>query len=115
MDDKDPEKKKGLAASVSSLAQAFFIFFIAFVAMLSHSEHGRPELLLFAFALIFTWLGFPRILDFIRDRQSSKRRETPEEVKALRERLENLESLICRLDAEMNTKLEQSLTSGRLM
>ena len=38
----------------------------------------------------------------------------PDKVKRLQERLENLETLLCRLDAEMNEQLEKSLGSGRL-
>lgn len=38
----------------------------------------------------------------------------PGNVKRLQERLENLENLLCRLDAEMNQQLEKSLGSGRL-
>ncbi len=37
----------------------------------------------------------------------------PDKVKRLQERLENLENLLCRLDAEMNQQLEKSLGSGR--
>ncbi len=38
----------------------------------------------------------------------------PANVRRLQERLENLENLLCRLDAEMNQQLEKSLGSGRL-
>lgn len=40
--------------------------------------------------------------------------EAPVQVKRLQDRLENLEMLLCRLDAEMNQQLERSLSGGRL-
>jgi serine/threonine-protein kinase len=37
------------------------------------------------------------------------------EVKKLRERVENLENLVCRLDSELNVQIEKSLSSGRII
>lgn len=107
--------RERIASRASSTLQGFALFFIAFIAMLSYSEgHGGPITLLFAFSIIVVWLGLPRILDYLKERPV-KEKESPGEVKALKERLENLEALMCRLDAEINTQLEQSLSNGRVL
>lgn len=106
--------RERIAGRAASTLQGFALFFIAFVAMLSYSEHGGPITLLFAFSIIVVWLGLPRILDYLKERPV-KEKESPGEVKALKERLENLEALMCRLDAEINTQLEQSLSNGRIL
>src|SRR6186997_3201231 len=108
--------KKSFVSTAGSAAQGFFLMFIAFVAMISFSNTGKEEVLIFALSLIALWIGLPRLLDFLKDRGEQKKTTTaPAEVTMLRERLENLETLMCRLDAEINTQIEQSLSGGRLM
>jgi serine/threonine protein kinase len=63
-----------------------------------------------------TWLGV-KIINAIASRG---KKENPQEVKelkqenaALKDRIENLETLVCRLDQEINTQLEKSLWLSR--
>lgn len=104
-----------IATGARSTLQGIGVFIIAFVAMLSYSERNQVGVLIFAFALIFLWLGLPRLLDYLQDRPGKQKVEPQEDVKALKERLENLEALMCRLDAEINDQIEHSLSGGRIL
>lgn len=76
---------------------------------------------LIIFGAITLWIILPKYFRYRQEllREQSKNPATnPEqqmEVKKLRERVENLESLICRLDSEINVQLEKSLSAGKLI
>lgn len=72
--------------------------------------------MIFVTTLVLGWIVLPRILDLFKDKMN---RDVPKmteqkDYQTLKERLENLEGLICRLDSEINYQLEQSLSSGKL-
>jgi serine/threonine-protein kinase len=75
---------------------------------------------LIVFLSITAWVIIPK---YFRYRQELAREATKNpvqdplqatEVKKLRERVENLEALICRLDTEINYQLEKSIGSGQI-
>src|SRR5262245_36440803 len=73
------------------------------------------------FAAITAWVLGPKWLrmrhEIAKEKINKLASGTPEkeaEVKRLQERVENLETLICRLDSEINVQLEKSLGVGRV-
>lgn len=73
---------------------------------------------LIIFSAITIWVILPK---WFRYRQEMAKQEGPaknpepdNEVLRLRERVENLENLICRLDSEINYQLESSIGSGKI-
>jgi serine/threonine-protein kinase len=70
---------------------------------------------------VTAWITIP--LYYYHKRQQAKEAakkktqdpESMEFAKKLQERLENLETLICRLDSEMNYRLERSLSAGNIV
>ena len=73
---------------------------------------------LFFFAALTAWIVLPKYFRYRQElaREASKNPATDPlqaaEVKKLRERVENLETLICRLDTEINYQLEKSMGAG---
>lgn len=64
---------------------------------------------------IVMWLRYRHQLSIERLKQSAANPPEQGKVKRLEERLENLETLIVRLDTEINSQLERSLTLGRVV
>ncbi len=74
------------------------------------------------FAAITAWVLGPKWLrmrhEIAKEKINKLTEVTPEkqaEVKRLQERVENLETLICRLDSEINVQLEKSMSAARMM
>jgi len=76
--------------------------------------------LLIIFSAITTWVVLPKYFRYRQDlaretvKNPAKDPEQVAEVKRLKDRVENLESLICRLDTEINYQLERSVGSGKI-
>lgn len=76
---------------------------------------------LIVFLAITAWILFPKWFRYKQEvaREALKNRpkdaEQQAEVLKLRQRVENLENLICRLDSEINAQLEQSLSMGKIL
>jgi serine/threonine protein kinase len=72
---------------------------------------------LIVFAAITMWKYFGYKEKLAKEGASRPPAKDPEgelEIKKLRDRVENLESLICRLDGEINYQLERSLGAGKI-
>jgi serine/threonine protein kinase len=75
---------------------------------------------LIVFLSITAWVIFPKYFRYRQElaREALKNPATDPaqtaEVKKLRDRVENLEALICRLDTEINYQLEKSASSGKI-
>ena len=97
----------------------FFWFFAAVLIMVLISSNQEVFKIAIIFGSISAWIFFPMWLRHKKQiAQSAEKAKTPEEqarVKKLEERLQNLETLICRLDSEMNYQLERSLSLGRIV
>jgi serine/threonine-protein kinase len=76
---------------------------------------------LIVFLSITAWVIIPKYFRYRQElaREAAKNPprdpEQTTEVKRLRERVENLEALICRLDTEINYQLEKSVGSGKVI
>lgn len=93
-----------------------FVFLMFLIALITYSNQPqRPEVLVFAFTMVLILIGFPKLFEYLKERQKDKKQIVPEKPEwiGLKDRLENLEGIMCRLDAEINSQLEQSLTSGK--
>ena len=86
--------------------------FIAFMGAIMYGKHGESSILFYTFFMALIVLLIPRITELFR---SQPKTQDSQELKAMTERLENLESLVCRLDTEINVQLEKSLSSGKLV
>ncbi len=79
---------------------------------------GDAVTALIIFGAITTWIIIPKWLrhkaELAREALKNKQADSGD-VKKLRERVENLENLVCRLDSELNIQLEKSLSSGRII
>lgn len=95
---------------------AIVIAIIGFVCIVAYSNHTDESVLFFGFFLALAFLVLPKLLDLLRDwvqhRPAAVQKESDPQ---LRERLEHLEALMCRLDAEINTQMERSLSSGKII
>jgi eukaryotic-like serine/threonine-protein kinase len=75
---------------------------------------------LIVFLSITAWVIIPKYFRYRQElareaaKNPSKDPEQQAEVKKLRDRVENLEALICRLDTEINYQLEKSLGAGKI-
>jgi eukaryotic-like serine/threonine-protein kinase len=73
------------------------------------------------FIAITIWIIAPKYFRFKQEmvkgqaNTPSKNADQEAEVKKLRERVENLESLLCRLDSEINVQLEKMLSEGKII
>ncbi len=70
------------------------------------------------FAAVTAWILVPKWLrhkaELAKEALKITKTDTGEVTK-LRERVENLENLVCRLDSELNVQIEKSLSSGRII
>ncbi|HET6266768.1 MAG TPA: serine/threonine-protein kinase [Acidobacteriota bacterium] len=72
--------------------------------------------IIFGSISFWRWLGYHRDITKTKIQVEAKNpapQQNNEEVKHLRERLENLEALMCRMDTEMNSQLERSFSMLR--
>ena len=60
------------------------------------------------------WFRYQREVRLENLKNPQKNPEQEAQVRKLRDRVENLENLICRLDSEINEQLERSLSSGKI-
>lgn len=98
---------------------SFVPIFIAFLVFAGNN----PEIVvpIAGMLAVTAWIAIP--FWYVHKRKTAKealavQSKNPEqegEVKKMRERLENLEALMCNLDREINFQLEKSLSSGRLV
>jgi serine/threonine-protein kinase len=97
----------------------FFWFLVALFGMAFLSSNEEVLIVAIVFGAISSWIFIPMWLRHKRQLATvEKTTKSPEEearVKKLEERLQNLETLICRLDSEMNYQLERSLSAGKLV
>lgn len=85
------------------------------------NPHVEVIVPLFGMAAVTSWIFIPFWLSHKRKlakdalEAQKKNPEQDAEIKRMRERLENLESMLCNLDREINLQLEKSFSSGRLV
>lgn len=93
------------------------------IVVLAFLGNSGPEVVVPVTGLvaITSWIFIPLWLRHKRNlakdalEVQKKNPEQDAEMKRMRERLENLEAMLCNLDREINLQLEKSLSSGRLV
>jgi Protein kinase domain len=96
---------------------SFFAAMLAVFSLISYSKSKDPAVLVFSFLIILLSLGLPLLMDFLKSaavKGIEKESEIPKKDDKVMERIENLEALMCRLDAEINSQLEQTLSAGKV-
>jgi serine/threonine protein kinase len=112
---KDSREKSG--TGWSSAWVAFPAIFVSIFALMSYSKNQNEAVLFFAFFIILICIGLPPLFDFLKSAAlKGMDKEALESInyKKSMERIENLEALMCRLDAEINSQLEQTLSAGKI-
>ncbi|MCI0413285.1 serine/threonine protein kinase [bacterium] len=100
---------------------SLLVFTVVMLAsMVAYSATNEGVIFPFIFFTMVAVFSLPKILDLIREKYNppspkQEKSEKPEDWQNLRERLENLETLMCRLDSEINFQLERSLSGGRVV
>lgn len=89
--------------------------FLTVIGVLAYSEKNDPAVLIFIFVAMLSLLTLPRILDLFKEWRVDKKDEKhkPKDFELLTQRMENLETLICRMDSEINQQLEKTLSAGK--
>ncbi len=100
----------------------WFWLMAAILGMAFFSSNREVLIVAIVFGSISSWIFLPmwmrhkrQIAQAAADKPPVKSAEDEGRVKKLEERLQNLETLICRLDSEMNYQLERSLSLGRIV
>jgi serine/threonine protein kinase len=82
-----------------------------------YSKSQNLLILLFGFLITVLCLGLPQLIDFLKAAalkgMDQEKIESANWKKSM-DRIENLEALMCRLDAELNSQMEQALSSGKI-
>ncbi|HEY4491092.1 MAG TPA: hypothetical protein VI958_03785, partial [Acidobacteriota bacterium] len=98
-------------------ATLIIVAVLTFIGVVSYNtdDSHNEALLFYTFFMSLLLIFAPKLLDLLKEsiHNRGKKAETSE-WKTMKERLENLEGLMCRLDTEINYQLEQSLSAGKL-
>lgn len=90
---------------------------ISMFALMLYAKYQNLTILIFALVVILLSLGLPPLFDFLKAAAvKGIEKDTLESAnwnKSM-DRIENLEALMCRLDAEINSQLEQTLSGGKI-
>src|SRR5262245_43907704 len=96
---------------------SYMTLFTAFIAVFSlflYAKQKDPAFLVYSFIVILVCLGLPLLMDFLKsaavkgiESEASKNKKDDKVM----DRIENLEALMCRLDTEINSQLEQTLSA----
>lgn len=96
---------------------AWAVLPIAIVSLVLYSKSQNLLILLFGLVIVLLCLGLPQLIDFMKAAalkgMDQEKLESAQWKKSI-DRIENLEALICRLDAELNSQMERALSSGKL-
>jgi hypothetical protein len=113
---KETESGGGMKMAAATFMSMAAVFMGAF-ALMAYSKNHDPAVLVYSFLIIVVALGVPLTLDFLKSaamKGIEKDSEKHKKDDKVMERIENLEALMCRLDAEINSQLEQTLSAGKV-
>jgi serine/threonine-protein kinase len=116
------ERKKRYSSnqSRSGVATALIGFtsiFMSIFAMFAYAKTDNEAILFFAAFVLFVAFAVPPLIDFLKSaalKGINKEQTKSEDWKKSMDRIENLEALMCRLDAEINSQLEQAVSFGKI-
>ncbi len=117
--DRDRQTGKGKASQgqIGSGWIGFTAVFMSIFALVLYSKNQNEAILFFAFFVILISIGLPPLIDFLKSaavKGIDEQKLEPANWKKSMERIENLEALMCRLDAELNSQMEQALSAGKI-
>jgi Protein kinase domain len=95
----------------------FPLAFLSMFAMFLYTKTQSSVPLYFTLLVIFIALAFPPLMDFLKSaalKGMENEKEKADTSNKVMDRIENLEAVMCRLDAEINSQLEHTLSAGRL-
>jgi len=111
------ERESGTGTKIVGATSVIAAVFLGAFSMMAYSKSKDPAVLVYSFLILVVALGLPLIIDFLKaaavksiDKESVKHKKDDKVM----ERIENLEALMCRLDAEINSQLEQTLSAGKV-
>ncbi len=111
--DKEPGSEKIASVTYMSMWAAI----VGMVSLYLYTKQQDPSILVFGFLIILLSFGLPLLMDFLKSAAvKGIEKEVSENKKddKVMQRIENLEALMCRLDAEINSQLEQTLSAGKV-
>lgn len=112
MSDKKKEEKSEIPRWMFT---AFLLLMIPLLIFMFKYPSVSPAVFISLWVLIPVWLHHKRTLAKQElQLQSPQNKEVQAEVSQMKERLENIEMLICNLDREINLQFERTLSSGRI-
>jgi serine/threonine protein kinase len=85
--------------------------------MFLYAKTDNEAILFFAAFVLLIAFGVPPLIDFLKSaalKGIGKEEAKSSDWKKSMDRIENLEALMCRLDAEINSQLEQAVSAGRI-
>lgn len=112
--------KKEKESETKYQSYSYMTMFTAILAVFSlvfYTKQKDPAILVYSFVIILLSLGLPLIIDFLKSaavKGIEKEIVTDKRDNKVMDRIENLEALMCRLDAEINSQLEQTLSAGKV-
>jgi serine/threonine protein kinase len=112
---KDNEYRETKYQSYSYMTM--FTAFVAVFSMFLYAKQKDPAFLVYSFIVIVVLLGLPLVVDFLKSaavKGIEKEIDKDKKDDKVMDRIENLEALMCRLDAEINSQLEQTLSAGKV-
>jgi hypothetical protein len=95
----------------------FISIFMSIFAMFLYAKTDNEAILFFAAFVLLIAFGVPPLIDFLKSaalKGIGKEEAKSSDWKKSMDRIENLEALMCRLDAEINSQLEQAVSAGRI-
>jgi eukaryotic-like serine/threonine-protein kinase len=115
MEKKDSDRSSFTKAA-STVFMSLFASFMGIFTLFLYVNNKDVSILVYGFIVILVSLGLPLVLDFLKAAATKGIEKDSKDKKddKVMERIENLEALMCRLDAEINTQLEQTLSGGKV-
>src|SRR5262245_13324000 len=111
---KEKESEDVVPKYTSVTLMSLFAAFMGLITLFLYVNHKDPSILVFGFIIIVLSLGLHLFIDFLKsaaikgmDHDVALNKKDDKVM----ERIENLEALMCRLDAEINSQLEQTLSA----
>lgn len=113
---KEKDQESAGAKYTGLTLMSAFAAFMGLFTLFLYVNHRDPSILVFGFLIIVLALGLPLTLDFLKSAAVKGIEKDSKDKKddKVMQRIENLEALMCRLDAEINSQLEQTLSAGKV-
>jgi Protein kinase domain len=115
-DRKKRYEKVGPRSGFGTAMVGFIAVFMSMFAMFSYVKTNNEAILFFAAFVLLMAFAVPPLIDFLKSaalKGIDKEETKSADWKKSMDRIENLEALMCRLDTEINSQLEQAVSAGK--